>query len=143
MARRWIQQEQPIAAASIAIVLALATTGCSSATGQATPPDSPQKAVTAESTLTSITEAVLADAASQTGIDQSSVTVESAEAVVWADGSLGCPAPGVSYTMAQVPGYRIRVQAGTRQLDYHANRRGYFILCPNERATDPVGPVAY
>ncbi len=93
--------------------------------------------------LTSITDAVLADAASQTGIEKAAITVESTEAVVWADGSLGCPAPGLSYTMAQVPGYRIRVHAGKRQLDYHANRRGYFILCPSERATDPVGPVAY
>ena len=96
-----------------------------------------------ESTLASITQSILADAASQTGIDKSSITVTSTEDVVWADGSLGCPAPGLSYTMAQVPGYRIRVQADKRQLDYHANRRGYFILCPSERATDPVGPVAY
>ena len=134
---------QSFAAVSVAVVLAVAATGCSSATGQAPPPAPPKKAVTAESTLASITESVLADAASQTGIDKSSVTVGSTEAVVWADGSLGCPAPGLSYTMAQVPGYRIRVQAGKSELDYHANRRGYFILCPSERATDPVGPVAY
>ena len=135
--------KQSVAAVSAAVLLVLTDTGCSSATGQASPPDPPKKAVTVESTLASITESVLADAASQTGIEKSSVSVGSAEAVVWADGSLGCPAPGLSYTMAQVPGYRILVQAGTRQLDYHANRRGYFILCPSGRATDPVGPVAY
>ena len=135
--------KQSIATVTVAVVFAVTAEACSSATGQATPPDPPKKAMTVEATLASITESVLADAASQTGIDKSSVTIGSTEAVVWADGSLGCPAPGVSYTMAQVPGYRIRVQAGKRELDYHANRRGYFILCPSQRATDPVGPVAY
>ena len=119
--------KQSISAVTVAVVFALAATAGSSANGQATPPDPPKQSVAVESTLTSITEAVLADAASQTGINKLSVTIKSTETVVWADGSLGCPAPGLSYTMAQVPGYRILVQAGTRQLDYHANRRGYFI----------------
>ncbi len=135
--------KQSFVAVSVAVVFAVAATACSSASGQASPPDPPKRAATVESTLASITDAVLADAASQTGLDKSSITVASTEDVVWADGSLGCPAPGSSYTMAQVPGYRIRVHAGKRELDYHANRRGYFILCPSERATDPVGPVAY
>ncbi len=63
--------------------------------------------------------------------------VISAEAVTWPDGSLGCPAPGGMYTMAQVPGYRIRIQAGPEVLDYHANRRGQLQLCPAGRAVEP------
>lgn len=135
--------KQSLAALTVAVVVGISATGCSSATGQATPPDAPKKAAAMDSTLTALTEAVLADAATQTGTEKAAVTIAGTEAVVWADGSLGCPAPGTSYTMAEVPGYRIRVQAGKRELDYHANRRGYFILCPSERATDPVGPVAY
>ena len=135
--------QQSFVAVSAAVVLALSATACSSAAGQATPPDPPKKVATEESMLASVTESVLADASSQTGIAKSSITVGSTEAVVWADGSLGCPAPGLMYTMAQVPGYRIRVQAGEQQLDYHADRRGHFVLCPSGRATDPVGPVAY
>jgi len=132
-----------LAPVSIAVFFAIAVTACSSATGQTVPPDSPKRKATAETSLSSITEAVLADAAAQTGVAKSALTVASAEEVLWADGSLGCPAPGSSYTMAQVPGYRVRVRAGERELDYHANRRGYFMLCPDGRATDPVGPVAY
>jgi hypothetical protein len=60
-------------------------------------------------------------------------------AVTWPDGSLGCPQPGVNYTMALVPGYRIRVRAGERVLDYHASQRGYFVLCPGGMAVDPIG----
>ena len=67
-----------------------------------------------------------------------SAKASSAVAVTWADGSLGCPEPGMNYTMALVPGYRIKVQAGERQLDYHASRRGYFVLCPDVRSVDPL-----
>lgn len=135
--------KQSVARATVAFLIAVAATAGSSATGEASPPDAPKEAAAVDAALAALTEAVLADAASQAGIDKSSLTVKSAEAVTWADGSLGCPAPGLNYTMAEVPGYRIRVQAGKRDLDYHANRRGYFVLCPVDRATDPVGPVAY
>ncbi|MCM2311607.1 MAG: hypothetical protein NDI84_09395 [Steroidobacteraceae bacterium] len=93
-------------------------------------------------TLSSVTEAVLVDAAKRTGMERASLTVESAEAVTWADGSLGCPQPGMSYTMALVPGYRIKVRAGERVLDYHASQRGHFVLCPEGQAVDPTGAVA-
>lgn len=92
-----------------------------------------------DAALSSVVEAVLADAAQRTGRPQASLEVVSATAVTWADGSLGCPAPGMSYTMGLVPGYRIKVRAGEQVLDFHASRRGHFVLCPAERAVDPVG----
>jgi len=89
-------------------------------------------------TPASITDAVLADAAQRTGLERADLKVESAIAVTWADGSLGCPEPGMNYTMALVPGYRIRVRAGAQLLDYHASRRGYFVLCPDGRSEEPA-----
>lgn len=89
-------------------------------------------------TLASITESVLNDAAKQAGMSKAGLAVERAEAVTWADGSLGCPQPGMSYTMALVPGYRIKVRAGGRVLDYHASQRGYFVLCPEGRSQEPA-----
>ena len=80
----------------------------------------------------------MADATARTGVDKAALKVESAEAVTWADGSLGCPQPGMTYTMALVPGYRIRVRAGEQVLDYHASERGYFVLCPEGRSAEPV-----
>jgi hypothetical protein len=94
-------------------------------------------------TLESVTEAVLADAAKRTGLRPSELAVERAEAVTWADGSIGCAEPGMNYTMAPVPGYRIRVRAGKQVLDYHASRRGYFVLCPAGRSADPLGEAAF
>jgi hypothetical protein len=93
-------------------------------------------------TLETVTESVLDDAAQRTGLERSRLVVESAAAVTWADGSLGCPQPGMNYTMALVPGYRIIVRAGAQRLDYHASRRGYFVLCPAGRSADPIGDAA-
>jgi hypothetical protein len=78
------------------------------------------------------------DAARRSGVDASRVRVLEAGAVTWSDGSLGCPEPDRMYTQALVPGYRIRVEAGGQQFDYHAGARGTWRLCPAERARPPL-----
>jgi hypothetical protein len=93
----------------------------------------------AKSDLSAMVEAALAAAAEKTGLQRSDLKVLSSEAVVWADGSIGCPQPGMSYTMALVRGYRIIVEAGGETLDYHATERGYLVLCPPGRSTGPTG----
>jgi hypothetical protein len=89
-------------------------------------------------TLQSAIDAALADAARRTGVERTDLEVLSAEAVTWSDGSLGCPQPGMMYTQALVPGFRIRVRAGEETLDYHAGRSGAPLLCPAGRAVEPV-----
>lgn len=101
-------------------------------------PVPPVSGRTVSSELQRIIDAALADAASRTGTPVTALVVASAEAVVWADGSLGCPQPGIAYTMALVPGYRVRVRAGSELLDYHASGRGYLVLCPPGLAVDPT-----
>ncbi len=85
--------------------------------------------------LQSIIRAAVDEAARRTGLNASALQVISSEAVTWPDGSLGCPEPGLMYTKAPVPGYRIRIQAGDTVLNYHASERGYLVYCPSERAT--------
>ena len=84
-----------------------------------------------------IVDAALADAARRTAAARSTLKVISAERVVWPDGSLGCPEPGVVYTMAPVPGYRIRVRSPDALLDYHASNRGRLVLCPSAQSGGP------
>ena len=74
---------------------------------------------------------IVADAAQRTGVDRDAVEVISAEAVTWNDGSLGCPEPGMSYTMALVEGYHLILRAADEDLDYRASARGGFRLCEN------------
>ena len=59
------------------------------------------------------------------------------EPVTWADGSLGCPEPGMMYTQALVRGYRIRVDAAGTPMTYHTGATSTFVLCPPERAQEP------
>lgn len=117
-----------------AIALALG-----SACAQGPPPTAalpPGKPMT--TTLQSISAAARSDALHRTGLADAQVRVVSAEPVTWRDGSLGCPQPGMAYTEALVPGYRIRVLAGDQELDYHASAGGQLVLCPAGRAVDPL-----
>jgi hypothetical protein len=89
-------------------------------------------------TLDTAIQAALADASQRSGLDASALRVISAEAVTWRDGSLGCPQPGMMYTQALVPGFRVRVLAAGQTLDYHASRFGAPLVCPAGRAVDPL-----
>ena len=64
----------------------------------------------------------------------------SAEAVTWADGSLGCAQPGRTYTQALVAGWRLVVRGPGREATYHASQRGAWLLCP-AGALKPTPPA--
>jgi hypothetical protein len=78
----------------------------------------------------SIRDEIIADAARRAGVDPADVTVLSAEARTWGDGSLGCPEAGMSYTQVQVDGYQAIVSAGSNTYDYRIGR-GRWRLCEN------------
>jgi hypothetical protein len=123
-------------------MLGLPLAACSAGpTGPATAPpgepatrapaaDVPPGGVRPKFTLSAMVEAALSAAADKTGLARSDLKVVSSESVVWADGSIGCPQPGMSYTMALERGYRIVVEAAGEALDYHATERGQLLLCP-------------
>jgi hypothetical protein len=83
-------------------------------------------------------ERIRADAATRAGVAPDEVRILTVESVTWADGSLGCPAPGMMYTQALVRGYRVRVEAAGTGLLYHASARHDFVQCPLERAREPA-----
>lgn len=82
--------------------------------------------------------AVMADAAARTGIPEDGLAVIQDQAVVWPDGSLGCPQPGMMYTQALVDGYHILIKAGESVLDYRATQRGSFTLCERALRVPPA-----
>jgi membrane protease subunit HflC len=57
-------------------------------------------------------------------IDSASPTLAKIERVDWSDGSLGCPAPGVSYTQAIVPGFNLVFDNGGESVEVHSNLDG-------------------
>jgi hypothetical protein len=67
----------------------------------------------------SLIEPVVADIAKMAGVPVNEVVVVSAEPMVFPDGSLGCPQPGVAYTQIVVEnGYKIVATAGGQTFDY-------------------------
>jgi hypothetical protein len=101
-------------------------------------PGVPPVGVRAKFTLADMAEAALSSAADKTGLARSDLKVASSRSIVWADGSIGCPQPGMSYTMALVPGYQILIEARGEMLDYHATERGQLILCPAGRSVGGI-----
>lgn len=51
------------------------------------------------------------------------------EAVLWNDGALGCPQPGMFYPQVLINGYRIVIRYRDKDYDYRADDRGGFRLC--------------
>ncbi len=57
------------------------------------------------------------------------IGVTVAHELTWPDGSLGCPEPGMSYTQALVPGYRIELTADGVVYAYHGANGNDPFLC--------------
>jgi hypothetical protein len=90
------------------------------------PPGTP---VTVASVPRTVRRAVVADAARRFEVPESDVVLSNAEQVTWADGSLGCPQPGMSYTQALVPGYRLLATTPAGRFLYHTDTRGQAVTC--------------
>lgn len=130
MRHRTVSPRRPVGCAlAVSAWLAVTSYGCAATPDEAAQPTAPPPV-----------KAALEDAARQTGIAVASLRVTRLERVTWLDGSLGCPEPDMMYTQALVPGFRIRIEAGGKSLDYHADAGGTVLLCPPERAVPPAAP---
>lgn len=58
------------------------------------------------------------------------VTVVSATPEIWPDASLGCPQPDMLYAQVVTPGFRVVVDVGGEQIEFHADERGNVVRCP-------------
>lgn len=76
--------------------------------------------------------------AASSGVPGGAIIVLRAESIIWPDGSLGCPEPGMIYTDAPVDGYWIELDAAGEKLDYRATTSGFFRSCA---AQIPLGPT--
>jgi hypothetical protein len=139
-------------AVSAGVVATLLLSGCGSAapgSGSATTPSvtttvtarpsasptaAPDKVV---ATMNDQVEAAVADLATGLGVPPSDVTVVSAEAVTWRDGSIGCPKKGMAYTQALVDGYLIVLDVAGTEYRYHSTLTGAPFRCA-ENAQDPL-----
>jgi hypothetical protein len=84
-----------------------------------------------------ILEAILKEGAALARVGPDQVAIERAESVVWSDGSLGCPEPGMAYTQALVKGYWVVVEAAGKKYDFRVGSGGNFRLCPPGQGHPP------
>jgi hypothetical protein len=89
----------------------------------------PRPSGSGEGIPSELLDRVIADAASGADVNRSDVEVVTAEAVTWSDGSLGCPEPGMMYTQALVPGYRVVLEIDGEHLHFHSGSSGELSLC--------------
>ena len=99
--------------------------------GEPGPSGAPPATSGGSSLPASITDPIVADAATSLGVEPSAVTIVEAKTESFSDGSLGCPEPGMMYTQAIVDGYQVIVEANGTQLDYRGSAPGKFRICKN------------
>ena len=82
--------------------------------------------------------AAISDLTTRESVRAGDVLIAAWTPVTWADSSLGCPEPDMSYTQAEVPGELLilRIDAGLYQ--YHAEGGGAFRYCADPAATYTV-----
>ena len=71
-------------------------------------------------------------------VETDEIEVDTVRQVHWRSGAAGCPEPGMSYTMAIVPGVLILLRADGEVYRYHARRNGTPFYCPTDRVEAPV-----
>ncbi len=122
-----------IGAATVLVAACTASSGGAGSAGEPSvvaPGTSSQPAASSDVSLPAeILDPIVADAAARLGVDPSAVSIVSAQAETFSDGSLGCPQRGVMYTQALVDGYQVVVEASGTQLDYRGSGLGQFRLC--------------
>lgn len=88
-------------------------------------------------------EAARADLASRLGVDPAEIGVVLVESVVWPDGSLGCPQPGMEYIQVPMDGARIVLTHAGMTFSYHTGgARTDPFLCATPATPLPPGSGA-
>ena len=78
------------------------------------------------------------DLAERIGVAADAIEVAEATYVTWPNGALGCPEPGMAYTQALVPGYRIRLEHDAAVHHYHGAEGRPPFHCPADRVAPPA-----
>lgn len=93
-------------------------------------PDSGPSASTGPMDLpASIVDPVVGEIARLAGVPVDQVIVISAESMIFPDGGLGCPVPGMNYIQVQVEGFKLVAEAGGAKYDFRGTGPDSFRRC--------------
>lgn len=68
-------------------------------------------------------------AATRLGVASEMITIKTVAKVTWPNGGLGCPKPGMNYSQALVPGYKIELEISGQIHHYHGRMGGDPLFC--------------
>ena len=92
--------------------------------------------------ITPAQRAAITTLADNLGISADEITLVSTESVIWPDGCLGVVKMGVMCTQAEVPGFRIMLEANGKQYEFHTNETGSVIQSASgEVSSDDLAQV--
>jgi hypothetical protein len=75
--------------------------------------------------------AARANLAKVLGLPEEEILVQLVEPVDWPDASLGCPEPDKMYAQVITAGYRVMLEAGGQNFEYHTGQGDSAVLCEN------------
>ena len=102
------------------------------------PTSTPHMSRVAPQVPEAILNSILKEAAKLANVPPQELVIVRAEAVVWSDGSLGCPEPGMEYTQALINGYWVVIKAAGQEYDFRVGGGGSLRLCPQGRGHPPL-----
>src|SRR5215472_12384551 len=88
------------------------------------PTSTPRMSRVAPQVPEAILNSILKEAAKLANVPPQELVIVRAEAVVWSDGSLGCPEPGMEYTQALINGYWVVIKAAGQEYDFRVGGGG-------------------
>lgn len=106
-----------------------------------TMPSKPTPASTSGPSANRLVTQAKEDLAQRLSIDVDQIQLLEFEAVVWPDGGLGCPEPGVVYTQVPQDGALIRLEAEDKVYEYHSGRGRAPFLCERFPGIDKSTPL--
>lgn len=96
-------------------------------------------AVSVPTAMQSFIDTLIDDLVSQKGVERDTVRVIEMQEIVWNNGSLGCPQPGMAYTQALVDGFYVLLRANGNDYAYHTSGTRHFVLCEDSKGAPPAG----
>ncbi len=112
------------AATQTAIPTAAATQTANSTASPAAVPTA-----TGEVSSTDVAQLAVNEAVRILGAPAEQVSVLGIERVEWPSPAMGCPLPGLQYSEATRPGYRVRLEVAGIPLEFHTDDTGRSVLC--------------
>ena len=110
------------------LVLLLALAACAPQNPTEPPLSATEQPTQTGSEMTPAQTAAVTALSETLSLPADQITIVSTEAVTWPDGCLGIVRMGVMCTQAEVPGFKIILEAGGEKYEYHTNEDGSVAL---------------